>query len=65
MSKLKLRKMRDRGKAEEDKLGTKIDDNKDTPVQKSSGMTQRAIASAQKHTVITTHFSPRDNFLIN
>ena len=46
MSKLKLRKMRDRGKAEKDKLGTKIDDNKDTPVQKSSGMIQRAIASA-------------------
>ena len=54
MSKLKLQKMRDRGKAEEDKLGTKIDDNKDTTAQNSSGMIQRAIASAQKHNIDLT-----------
>ena len=54
MSKLKLRKLRDRGKAEEDKLGTKIDDNKKMSVQNSSEMIQRAIASAQKHDIKLT-----------
>ena len=54
MSKLKLRKMRDRGKTEEDKFGTKIDDNQEKSVQMSSGlkmslMIQRALANAKKH----------------
>ena len=56
MSKLKLRKMIDRGKTEEDKYGTKIDDSKEINVQMSSGikmglMIQRAIANAKKHNV--------------
>ena len=54
MSKLKLHKLRDRGKAEEDKMGTMIDDNKEKIVQNSSGLVQRAIASAQKHNIKLT-----------
>ena len=54
MSKLKLKKMGQKGKVEEDKLGTKIDENKDTTVQNSSGLVQRAIASAEKHNIKLT-----------
>ena len=56
MSKLKLKKIRDRGKAKEDEFGTKIDDNKDLTIQRSSEikmslMIERAIANAKKHNV--------------
>ena len=52
MSKLKLRKMKDRGKAEEDKLGTNVDGkSNDMRAQNSSEMIQRAVASAQKHNI--------------
>ena len=56
MSKLKLRKMKDRGKAQEDRFGTRIDENEEISTEiiseiKTDSLIQRAIASAQKHNI--------------
>lgn len=45
--------MKDRGKAEEERLETKIDDI-DMSAQNSSGIIQRAISSARKHNIKLT-----------